>query len=89
MCFMTSPCPSGPHDGTEPEQRRGRGHEFGPYPLGGPFPDGRPQVEKCTQAPLLPGLFIGQVQIEEHEDAGFGIHPSRAMSPTQTPMLML
>ncbi len=75
------PRPRGPHDGNEPEHRGGHGHEFRPDTLGGPLHDGRPQVGKGAQAPLLSGLFVGQIQVEEHEDAGFGIHPEQGDEP--------
>ena len=45
MRFITSePVADGPHDGNEPQQQRGHGHELGPDPFGRPLDNGLVQL---------------------------------------------
>src|SRR6266542_38664 len=62
-----------PHDGHEPHEHHGHGHEFGPNPLYGAVHDGVTQVTGGSQASFTVGVLIGNVEIEQHEHAGFRV----------------
>ena len=40
---------------------------------------------RLSQAPLLLGLLVGQIEVEEHEDAGFRVHAEQGDQPHPDP----
>ena len=77
----------GPHDRQEAEDVGQDGHEFRAQAHHGAFHDRVFQVlGGVQQTPGLP-VIIGDVEIEEHNDAGFGIQSRRSDGPTMTPTL--
>src|SRR3990172_1814207 len=63
-----------PHDGQQGEEYAGHRHQLRPQPLDGAVDDGFPQVVPTAHLPFLPGVLVGQVEVEHHEDAGCRVH---------------
>src|SRR6266545_3265901 len=63
----------GPHDGHEPHEHHRHGHELRANPLYGTVHDGVAKVTGGSQASFTAGVFICNVEIEQHEDAGLRV----------------
>src|SRR3990172_9231499 len=63
-----------PHDGQQSEEHAGYGHQLRPQTLDGALDDCLPQVVPTAHLPFLPGVLVGQVEVEEHEHPGFVVH---------------
>jgi hypothetical protein len=65
-----------PHDGKQADAG-GERHELRPQALGGSLNDGLTQLAETVQAAFAPGLLVGQVEVEQHEDSGLGVDPQQ------------
>ena len=74
-----------PHDGEKTHEHDAHGHDLGPEPLHGPLDDRLLQIGEGAHEAAPPSLVEGEVEVEEHEDAGLGVdaeerdqaHPDR------------
>jgi len=57
------------HNGDEPREDHGDRHDLRPDPLYGTVHDALPQIIDRFHPPLFSPLVIGQIEIEEHDDA--------------------
>src|SRR5271157_1051357 len=62
-----------PHERQQAEQHTSHGHDLGTKPLDGAVHDGLAQVVPIAHFAFADGIVIGEVQIEQHEDGGFGV----------------
>src|SRR6476620_5647856 len=65
----------GPHDGHEPHEHHGHGHEFRANPLHGSVHDGVTKIRCGSQTTFTACILVRDIEIEQHEDAGFRIDP--------------
>src|SRR6516164_2566872 len=66
----------GPHDGEQAEEDGANGHDFGANALDGAFNDSGLEVVHGVHATGGAEFVPGVVQVEEHDNAGFGVQAS-------------
>src|SRR5205807_13304 len=66
-------CPCRPHDRHQPHEHGRDGHELWPNSFHCAVEHCCVEVAQGLQATFTPCLVIGQVEIEQHEDAGLGV----------------
>src|SRR5271166_2330772 len=71
----------GPHQRQQAEQHAGHRHDLGTKPFDGAVHDGLAQIIPIAHFAFADGVVESEVEIEQHEDGGFGIdaeQPDRA-----------